>query len=267
MHLVNRAIFLFTLMATVLDRIKLVYVALLGFVVPVGLKFASLYHGVAESQTFEMLTGPVGVAFIQLGLCLGLAGNTATQTGRGENLPLIFTRPVTRAEYVLSKWAAITLIGGGLASAQNLIVSFLGFLFGDGWSLPVVLGQMLERFMDAGLIAAALIFAMLAKHWTVQIGAIVVFYLWLLGQTLPPVSVAGPVLTGADAVSLEGTRIFLETSKLIGDLLLPTMNIYDACNATVFPWSQVLAYVCNVVLYLAAAIVVINKREFFYGSS
>ena len=263
----NKAILLFTILATALDRIKLVYVLLLGFIVPIGLKFASLYHGVAESQTFEMLTGPVGVAFIQLGLCLGLAGNTVTQTGRGENLPLIFTRPLTRAEYVLTKWIAITLIGGVLASTQNLVVSLLGLWFGDSWSLPVVLGQMVERFMDAALIAAALIFAMLAKHWTVQIGAIVVFYLWLLGQTLPPVSVAGPVLTGADAVSLEGTRIFLDSSKLIGDLLLPTINVYDSLNATIFPWSQLLAYLSTLVIYLVAAIAVINKREFFYGSN
>jgi len=68
-------------------------------------------------------------------------------------------------------------------------------------------------------------------------------------------------------VSLEGTRIFLETSKFIGDLLLPTISVYDSLNATVFPWSQLLAYLSTLVIYLVAAIAVINKREFFYGSN
>ncbi|HEY9868798.1 MAG TPA: hypothetical protein V6D08_06500 [Candidatus Obscuribacterales bacterium] len=263
----SRAIFLFTLMSTLLDRIKLVYVALLGFVVPIGLKFASLVHGVAESQTFEMLTGAVGVAFIQIGLCLGLAGNTSTQSGRGENLPLIFTRPITRASYVLTKWAAITLIGGVLASMQNLAVAALGVAFGDLWSPYLVLEQMLERFLDAGIIAAALLFAMLAKHWVVQVGAIAVFYIWLLGQTLPPVSVAGPMPSGADAAALEGTRLLLEASAFVGETILPTVHIYDSLNAPVFPWSQVLAYFSTLSLYLVAAIAVTNRREFFYGSN
>ena len=60
----NKTIFKYTIMSACLDPMKLIYVFMLGFVVPIGMKIASLVHGASDSQTFEMLTGKVGVAFI-----------------------------------------------------------------------------------------------------------------------------------------------------------------------------------------------------------
>lgn len=264
----SKAIFIFTLLSTFLDRIKLAYVILLGLVVPIGMKLASLLNGVAESQTFEMLTGPVGVAFILTGLCLGVAGNTGTQSSKdGEYLPLIFTRPLPRWQYVMSKWVAVTLVGGSLAAFQNVLVAVMGSGFGESWPPLVVAGQIVERYLDAALIGAALLMTMLVRHWTMQVGAIVAFYVWLTGQTLPPVSVAGPQMSGVDATAIEGTRLMLDASKLIGDIILPTINIYDSVNAPYFPWLAVVSYLSAVVLYLALAVAVVNRRDFFYGTN
>lgn len=261
----NRTIMKFTAMSACLDPLKLLYVAMLGFVMPVGMKVASMFHGAADSQTFEMLTGKVGVAFVLMVLCLGLAGNSSTQGRGGEYLPLIFTRPITRSEYVLSKWLIITLIGGTFAALQNIIISAIGFSFGEAVTVSAVMSMVVERYMDAGLISAAMILTMLNRNPAFQIVAILSFYIWLAGQTIPPVSVAGAA--GGGELSLEATKFMLSASQYIADLILPTVNVYDLISANSFSVTSLLAYFSAVTLYLTFAIATTNKREFFYGTS
>lgn len=261
----NSTIMKFTAMSACLDPLKLLYVFMLGFVMPIGMKVASMFHGASDSQTFEMLTGKVGVAFVLMVLCLGLAGNSATQGRGGEYLPLIFTRPVTRSEYVISKWLIITLIGGSFAALQNIIVAAIGYTFGEVITWSAVLSMVLERFMDAGLISAAMILTMLNKNPAFQIVAILSFYIWLAGQTIPPVSVAG--MTAAGDLSIEATKFMLSASQYIADLILPTVNVYDLISAKVLPLSPLLAYCSAVTIYLTFAIASTNKREFFYGTN
>lgn len=243
------------------------YVALLGFVVPIGMKIASLMHGASDSQTFEMLTGKVGVAFILMVLCLGLAGNTATQGGRGgEYLPLIFTRPLTRTNYVISKWLAITAIGGLLAATQNLIVAFIGSFFGEVITVQALVSTVAERILDAALISAAMLFVMLNKHPYFQIAAILSFYVWMTGQTLPPVSIAGAG-AGTDELSLQATKALLGTSQFVSELILPTVNVYDLLNTHQFWIAPIATYVSTLSLYILLSIEATNRREFFYGTN
>lgn len=266
--LVNRAILKFTLMSACLDTMKLMYVALLGFFVPVGMKLASLWHGLADSQTFEMLTGKVGVSFILMVLCLGLAGNNTTQSGRGgEYLPLLFSRPVSRTEYVFTKWMTITAIGGALAALQNILVVFCGFLFGETTSFTGLLSMVAERFLDAGILAAGMLWTMLNKHPAFQVLSIAAFYVWMLGQTVPPVSVAGPQVNGVDHMALECTKILLDSSSYIGDLVLPGINVYDALHCQSLSILPVVSYFSTLLIYLSGAIVSTNRREFFYGTN
>ncbi len=261
----NKTIMRFTAMSACLDPLKLLYVAMLGFVMPIGMKLASMFHGASDSQTFEMLTGKVGVAFVLMVLCLGLAGNSATQGRGGEYLPLLFTRPVTRSEYVLSKWLIITLIGGSLAALQNVVVAAIGLYFGEAITLSAVASMIAERFMDAALISAAMILTMLNRNPVFQIVAILSFYIWLAGQTIPPVSVAG-MSAGGD-LSIEATKFMLAVSQYIAHLILPTVNVYDLISARWLNIAPLIAYLSAVTLYLALAISTTNKREFFYGTN
>ncbi|MBX9568167.1 MAG: hypothetical protein K2X77_04690 [Candidatus Obscuribacterales bacterium] len=216
----NKSICKFTVMSACLDPMKLIYVALLGFVVPIGMKLAALFHGASDSQTFEMLTGKVGVSFIMMVLCLGLAGNSTTQSGRGgEYLPLLFSRPISRTEYVITKWVTITIIGGALAALQNVLVCICGFFFGETTSALGLLSLVIERFLDAGILSAGMLLAMLNKHPVFQIISICAFYVWMIGQTVPPVSVAGPQIEGVDKLALDATKIMLDTSQAMGDLV------------------------------------------------
>ena len=174
----NKSIFKFTVMSACLDPMKLMYVALLGFIVPIGMKLAALYHGASDSQTFEMLTGKVGVSFIMMVLCLGLAGNSSTQSGRGgEYLPLLFSRPISGSEYVFTKWITLTVIGGVLAALQNILVAGAGLAFGETISAPGLISMVCERFLDSGILAAGMLLTMLNKHPIFQVVSIVAFYI------------------------------------------------------------------------------------------
>jgi len=264
----NKTIMKFTAMSACLDPLKLIYVMMLGFVMPIGMKIASMFHGASDSQTFEMLTGKVGVAFVLMVLCLGLAGNSSTQSGRGgEYLPLIFSRPITRCEYVLSKWLVITAIGGTFAALQNIIVAAIGYSFGESITGQALISMAIERYMDAALISAAMILTMLNKNPAFQIVSILAFYIWLAGQTIPPVSVAGLNSGGIKDLSIEATKFMLYMSQYIADLILPTVNVYDMLSTSRFAVSPLLAYLSAVTLYLVLAVRVTNKKEFFYGTN
>lgn len=264
----NKTIIQFTAMSACLDPMKVLYVILLGFVMPVGMKIAAMLHGAADSQTFEMLTGKVGVAFVLMVLCLGLAGNTATQSGRGgEFLPLIFTRPITRFEYVISKWVTITLIGGGFCGFQNIVVAAIGMNFGETITIQALLSMILERFLDAALISAAMILTMLNRNPAFQIVSILSFYIWLAGQTIPPVSVAGMGGRVLEDLSIESTKVMLSASQYIAEFILPTVNVYDIISTPATAFAPVIAYLSALSIYLYFAVAVTNKREFFYGTN
>lgn len=263
----NKTIMKFTLLSACLDPLKLIYVALLGFVMPIGMKVVSLLHGVSDSQSFEMLTGKVGVAFVLMVLCLGLAGNGNTSSGRGgEYLPLIFSRPVSKAEYVISKWLVITMIGGLVGALQNIIIALIGIKFGEVLTLNALFCITLERFCDAALISAAMILTMLYKHPAFQIAAILAFYTWLSGQTIPPVTVADAGGGGAVALSIASTKFLINMSQQVGNLVLPTLDIYDLVNAHKLNFVPFISYLTALSCYLLLAVAATSRREFFYGT-
>ncbi len=263
----NRAILKFTAMSCFLDRIKVVYVIFMGLVIPVGMKWETLSRGAAESQTFEMFTGSVGVALVLTGLCLGAAGTSTSRSAySGECLPLIFSRPLTRAEYVVTKWCAIALVCGAITALQNILVAFVGMCFGEVWTVQIIGAQVLERLLDAGILSAAFLATMLARNRILQVFAMAAFYVWLVGQTLPPVSVAGPNLPGLDGVQVAGGQMFFLASHRIGDFLLPGIHVYEAMNALNFPWIELVCYVSTLLVYLFAAVAMTTRRDFFYGT-
>jgi hypothetical protein len=127
---------------------------------------------------------------------------------------------------------------------------------------------LIERFLDAGILAAGMLWTMLNKHPAFQVVSILAFYIWMIGQTVPPVSVAGPqAANGVDQLALDATKIMLDCSGFLGDLVLPGINVYDMLHAQVFSILPVISYFSTLVIYLTGAIIATNKREFFYGAS
>jgi hypothetical protein len=109
---------------------------------------------------------------------------------------------------------------------------------------------------------------MLNKHPAFQVISIVAFYIWMLGQTVPPVSVAGPQAAGGvDQLALDATKIMLDCSAFIGDLILPGINVYDLLHSHVMSALPLVAYFSTLLVYITGAIISTNRREFFYGTN
>ena len=117
-----------------------------------------------------------------------------------------------------------------------------------------------------GIISAAMILTMLNRNPAFQIFAVLSFYIWLAGQTIPPVSVS----TGGKALedlSIETTKFMLGMSQYIADFILPTVNVYDLVSNPASAAGALIAYLAALAVYLVFAIEVTNKREFFYGTN
>ncbi|HMO22866.1 MAG TPA: hypothetical protein PKC98_18035, partial [Candidatus Melainabacteria bacterium] len=181
-------------------------------------------------------------------------------------LPLIFSRPISKAQYVMSKWLVITIIGGSIGAFQNLILSAIGLHFGELLTMNAVACMVLERFLDAALISAAMILTMLYKDPLFQIIAILAFYIWLSGQTIPPVSIADAGGSGAVALSIASTKFLISTAQMVSGLILPTLNVYDLVNARHFTMVPFLSYGTALSAYLFLAVAAVSRREFFYGT-
>ena len=89
----------------------------------------------------------------------------------------------------------------------------------------------------------------------------------MLGQTVPPVSVARTRIQGLDKLPLEATKVMLDSSQMLGDLILPGVNVYDMINSANLSTLPLIAYFSTLLLYLTFAVVATNRREFFYGTN
>jgi hypothetical protein len=148
-----------------------------------------------------------------------------------------------------------------------LILIAVGLFFGETVSLQGALCMMLERITDAGLIAAAMVLTMLNRNQIFQVVSILAFYIWMSGQTIPPVSIASSGGGAVQDLSIESTKMMLSFSQYIADLILPTINVYDLTTSAHFSILPIVAYASAVMLYLTVAIHVTNRREFFYGTN
>jgi hypothetical protein len=161
----------------------------------------------------------------------------------------------------------MSAIGGILGASQNLILAGVGFAYGEHLTGQAVLCMMLERCLDAALISAGMILTMLNRNPIFQILAILSFYVWLTGQTIQPVSIAAFASDSVQDLSIESTKYLLSLSQSVGDLVLPTINVYDLVTAAQFSIAPLISYASAVILYLSLAVHVTNKREFFYGTN
>ena len=186
------------------------------------------------------------------GLILTLGAGMIGQDLSSGVLQLLFARPVRRPEYVVSRW-----LGVGLAATAVSLLQLgmaCGLLAGRG-AVPtaqeIVMfggGRLLESFGGAAVLA---LFSSLIGGF----GDLGIYLLVNLGAGI--VQMAGQV------------KQWLWLSRAgaeINAALTPTVDLMRLVTATPMPWFPIVSYASTVVLCLALAIVVINRKEFSYAS-
>jgi ABC-type transport system involved in multi-copper enzyme maturation permease subunit len=187
--------------------------------------------------------------FFALALGAGMIGQDVSSG----TLPLLLARPVSRAEYVFSRWGAISAGAFSALLLQALTATAIMLL--RGASVP---------WGDAGLfladgallvISTAALLALLSSlaGGLGDIGLLVL--LFLSAQVVQKV-----------AMFKSWMWLVRGTEELV-HVLKPELNLGPLAHGAAVPWFAVVSWLSTVTLCLALAIVVMNRRELSYASS
>lgn len=180
----------------------------------------------------------------------------------GEYLSLLFTRPITRSSYVLTKW-----IAGTIGVALCVFIAYAFFLIGCIFSGRAVAFDPIECANIILNCLSAVALVVLVSTVPLRLGVfllIVIFY----------VSGLGPLFTTVSMKATSNGQMGVATvTSAIGSILLfmqslthQSIDLNELLNSVSFSWKTVIEYLSNLTVYLSLAILVMNKREFYYAS-
>jgi len=189
-------------------------------------------------------TGQAFAAFLGTGL-IGQDMSSGT-------LQLLFARPVSRGEYVLSRWLGAALAASCLVVVQLAIgVGFMAIHNEAPAARELALfagGQVLSIF---GTISVLLLFSTLLPG----IGDIIAIIVALFtGQALQ----LGAALFKAPWLARVGEEV--------GRFVVPTLDLAALFGGGPISWFEVVSYFSTVTLCVALAIVILNRRELSYAT-
>jgi hypothetical protein len=160
-------------------------------------------------------------------------------------LALLFTRPVKRSHYLLSRWMA----GGIAAATLSVVLQLAQFLTlrvrGVEISGTELLNACGEAITASFGLTACLIFLSTLMRGIGDLG------LWFLAGMLSVLC----ELAGARRVSDEMDR-----------LLAPKLDWAQALMSRPISWFEIVSYASSVTLFLALGLVMINGKEISYAS-
>jgi ABC-type transport system involved in multi-copper enzyme maturation permease subunit len=202
----------------------LTVIALLGFVSSHFDKSLSDYSGL-----FAMVLGA------------GLVGRDVSSGA----LALLFTRPIKRSEYLLSRWLAAALAASALGVMALLAQFLILRLRGVGVTGSELLFASAKAISGDFGLAATLVFLSTLVRGIGDIG------LWLLGSLL-----------AALCASFVNRRLGEELLRL----LTPRLDWARALTSQPISWFEIASYASSVTLFLALALMMINRKEISYAS-
>ncbi len=186
-------------------------------------------------------------------------------------LPLVFARPLSRANYVFSKWLTLSIAAIVLSLAQCLIIHLLFLIFSpatfSNQGLLVASADIL--FVSFGTAAVMILFSALKSGSFAGTG------IWLLTLAIVVAMLQfgahEPIAAGSHGANLGATvfNALIPVMSKTGNFLLPFLG-NRASLAEIFQsgvdWLIITTYLSNLALALVLAIYVMNRRELTYAS-
>ena len=196
----------------------------------------------------------VGLQALQSGPILGMilgAGLIGQDVSSGV-LQLLFSRPVSRAEYVLSRWFAAGACAAAIAVLEIALGAGVMAMRGQAAPVGAVATLALEQVLAAfGVVSVLALFSSVLPG----IGDILA---WIV------LNVAGGVLQMAGAF-MQAPWLLRASSEWSG-FLSPALHFQDAVGGGVVSWFHLTSYFSTVTLCLALAIAILNRRELSYAT-
>jgi hypothetical protein len=236
---VNRALVLATLRQRFTSPIRLLILLLLG-----GTPMLAIV--VAPRTGFAALGD---CYFLALTMAAGMIGQDLSSG----TLQLLLARPVTRAQYVFSRWAAVAAGTFTIAALQTVVAAGIMALRGA----PVPWDQAALFLANGALLAfgTAAVMALLSSL-SAGLGDLgLLFLAFISAQVLEKVG----MFKSWDWLA-RGAGELLRALK-------PELDLAPFFHAGPVPWLALVSYLSTVTLGLALAVVVMNRRELSYASS
>lgn len=191
---------------------------------------------------------PKWAVFIAAIAAAGLIG-LEVSTG---SLALFFTRPLTRATYVFSRWA-----GAASVAASLVLVSLAGEVAlivvrdGELATTPLLLAIVDRLSVVIGIVSVMTCFSAMVS----SLGDLVI---WLAIHI-----VSMSLVASGDAA---GMPLLTDIAVALRRIANPELDSYRVISSMRVPWSHVSFYLATVLLALGVAAFVLNRKELSYAS-
>lgn len=207
-----------------------------------------------------MLFGPATPILVSYAIISPQVANSQRRKD-GEYLSLIFSRPVSRCSYVMTKWLSGSVLTFAIMSLATSIAFGFAALLGrhpadvlDGYA---VVDALLNCFSYTALI----VFVSSLPHLWGVYAMVFVFY----GTFILSVTIGSLQFLNSFAFN-EGSQVLIALGRSIISTMTVGMDTYHVINTSPFPVADFAIYASNIVLYLTLAVFVMSKREFFYAN-
>ena len=197
------------------------------------------------------------MGFAALGDCyfltLALAAGMIGQDLSSGTLQLLLARPVTRAQYVFSRWGAVAAGAFLIVVLQTLCAAGLMLVRG----VPVPWDQAALHLGNSALLACgtAAVMALLSSLAAGIADLGLLFLVFLSGQVLEKVGL------------FKSWEWLTRGAGELLRVLRPELDLAALFHGGPAVWPAVVSYLSTVTLCLALAVVVMNRRELSYASS
>ncbi len=206
----------------------------------------------------NLVFGPMMINVAAFTFVSSSIGNTKSLDD-GEYLALLFSRPIFRWVYVVSKWLAGFALVVLVIGSQTIVFKTLLQLIGRGDQLSVGFIDVANIILNSLQITAlvAMIFAFPSR-----IGA-------MLFAGLLYLSFAAPMMFNAipdSALWFHGDlhNIVNSISGCLRSFTYAPIDLDPYFNSIQILWLPIITFASNLAIYIWIAVVVLNNREFFY---
>ncbi len=286
--MMNRAIYEETVRKILKQKFVLFMLFAMGLLLPASMILSPETPAVTSVEGWDAFAVSTVIGLITV-TASNAIGNSLTIGGRSDYMPLIFTRPIHRYQYVISKWLALSTIIIVVSVIQHLLLTVSGAYTRWGLTDTMILVGFFERLISALSVASVLTMIYLLPSQSMVLCGIIAFEL-ATGISILAMSIAVPMLETASTISTELATIlgidswahatllpaifggnalsslhqYVAAVINLANFLAPQIHLYNILEARPFVWSALLEPISNILISLTIATAVLNAREYHY---
>ena len=256
----SEAVFLFTLIAKFSNLSSVLGLFFLAVVVPVLLSLVAV-----DGKTADTLIGIVGGPTLAMAISYTFIQDNVANTKQmndGEYLSLLFSRPLARSQYVISKWLAGSVGVFTIMLLNILTFNLAQFVQGRSSHVDTDFWTLASLALNACSYSALMV---VIRSFPMRLGIaafVILVYASMFSQILNFSMSSYQATLPAAYYFFQGISLL---STFLQQFVYPGIDLYEIFNSTRFSILPLVAYVSNVLLYLLFATMLLNRREFSYG--